>query len=190
MSTKHKALVLMDDGNLYYGFRKVGWELDYEKFRNWLREEFEVVDIYFFGGIICKKTFFDRHPDHTLTGFIKYKESREGFFRLLKYLGYKVKSKPVAILYDDMTDGFKRKCNCDVEMTIIALDRLGDYEEFILCSGDGDFEKLLRYVKGKHKKTTIIAHGHRLNKNLAETANRCILFTEIRNKVEKKKELP
>jgi len=68
-----KSLVLIDDSNYYYGFKRLAWELDYEKFYHWLKNEFDVLDIYFFGGIISKKTFFDRHPTHTLTGFIKYK---------------------------------------------------------------------------------------------------------------------
>lgn len=190
MDKKLKTLVIIDDSNFYYGFKKAGWELDYERFKDWLKSEFDVIDVYFFGGIISKKTFFDRHPNHTLSGFIKYKEAREDFFKLLRHLGYKVRTKPVSSLYDDMIGEFKRKCNFDVEMTIIVLDHLNDYEELVLCSGDGDFEKLLRYVKGKHKKATIIAHKYRLNQNLSEAANRCIYLSEIKDKVEKKKELP
>ncbi|MBL7081392.1 MAG: NYN domain-containing protein [Candidatus Omnitrophica bacterium] len=190
MSLKKKALILIDDANVYYGFKKAKWELDFEKFKKWLNSEFDIVDIYFFGGIISKKTFFDRHPMYTLSGFIKYKKSRESFFKMLKAVGYKVRTKPVSSLYDNMAGSFKRKCNFDVEMTITALDRIGDYEELVLCSGDGDFEKLLRYVKGKFKKATLIAHKDRLNQNLFATANRIIFFDKIKEKVIKKKELP
>ena len=44
-----KALVLIDDSNLYYAFKKDRWDLDYEKFYNWLNKEFSPIEIYFFG---------------------------------------------------------------------------------------------------------------------------------------------
>lgn len=187
ISISNKSLVLIDDANIYYGFKKQRWELDYAKFYQWLRDNFAPIDVYFFGGMISKKTFFDRHPSHTLTGFIKYKEEREAFFRLLKHVGYVVKTKPVSSVYDSMTGEYKRKCNFDVELTIVALDRLDNYQELVLCSGDGDFAKLLKYVKGKHKKATLIAHKDRLNWQLEETANRVIFLEDIRQEIEKAK---
>ena len=74
---KSKSLILIDDANLYYGFKKHRWVLDYEKLYHWFNNNFHPIGIYFFGGVISKKTFFDRHPTHTLTGFIKYKEERK-----------------------------------------------------------------------------------------------------------------
>jgi len=185
-----KTLVLIDDSNLYYGFKKQRWDLDYEKFNTWIKKEFNTIDIYFFGGVPSKKTFFDKHPNHTISGFIKYKRDREAFIKRLKKFGYKVRTKPVASVYDSTAGIYKRKCNFDVEIAIVALDKINEYEELVLCSGDGDFVKLIKYLKGKYKKTTIVAHKDRLNSNLAVAANRKIFFREIRSLVEKKKELP
>ncbi len=185
-----KVLVLIDDANLYYASKKVGWDIAYEKFYQWLHANFSVLDIYFFGGIISKKAFFDRHPKRTILDFRKEKESREDFFKFLRKMGYKVRPKEVASLYDSTEAAFKRKCNVDVEITITALDQLDHYDELILCSGDGDFEKLLRYVKGKHKKATLITHGSRCNWLLKLAANRVISFEEIKHEIEKKRGLP
>lgn len=185
-----KSLILIDDSNLYYGFKRQRWEMDYERFFHWLHESFCPVDIFFFGGIIANKTFFDRHPTHTLTGFVKYKKQREAFFTLLKKIGFIVKTKAVASVYDSTAGSYKRKCNFDVEIAIIALDKLDEYQELVLCSGDGDFVKLLKYVKGKFKKTTVIAHRDRTNWKVAETANRIIYLETIRSEIEKKKGLP
>ncbi len=144
----------------------------------------------FFGGIISKKTFFDRHPTHTLSGFVKYKKEREAFFKMLKKVGYIVRTKPVSSVYDYTAGEYKRKCNFDVEITIIALDKLNEYEELVLCSGDGYFTKLIKYVKGKYKKTTVIAHKDRSNWQLQQASNRVIYIEDLRQEVEKKKELP
>ena len=120
-----------------------------------------------------------------MQGFLKEKQDRERFFKFLKYVGYNVKPKPVASLYDSTEGDFKRKCNVDVEITITALDLIGAYQELILCSGDGDFEKLLRYVKGKHKKATVIAFKARCSNQLQLAANRFISFDGIRQEVQK-----
>ncbi len=181
----NKALILIDDANLYYASKKVGWGIAYDKFYQWFHANFSVLDVYFFGGIISKKAFFDRHPNKSIDDFRKEKESRENFFKFLRKVGYKVRPKEVASLYDSTEAVYKRKCNVDVEIVITALDRLADYDELILCSGDGDFEKLLRYAKGKHKKATLIAHGSRCNWLLKLAANRFISFEEIRKGIGK-----
>lgn len=184
-SADDKSLVLIDDSNLYYGCIRYGWKLDYEKFYHWIHENFHVTEIYFFGGIITKKAYLDLHPNKGIEDFMKEKQDRQRFFRFLKNVGYKVRSKPVSSLYDNTTGEYKRKCNFDVEMTIIAMDGLKNYKELVLCSGDGDFIKLLKYLKGKYKKMTIVTHKDRLNQELRKTANRVIYLEDIRTDLEK-----
>jgi len=121
---------------------------------------------------------------------VKAKNDREHFFKKLKTKGYIVKTKPVTSVYDYTKGGFNRKCNFDVEITIIALDKLSDYQELVLCSGDGDFIKLIKYAKGKFRKTTVMAHKHRLNSELEITANKTIFFETLKPELEKKKGLP
>ena len=186
----NKTLILLDDSNIFYGFQKVQWDIDYQRFFDWLKREFNPIDIYNFAGIISKRAFFNSHPTHTITGFRQCKERKENFFKKLRQIGYKVRTKPVASLYDNTSGEYKRKCNFDVEMTIIALDRIDDYQEFVLCSGDGDFVKLLKYLKGKHKKTTIISHKDRSNWELEKAANRVVYFHQLKEEVQKVKGLP
>ncbi len=183
--TKTTSLILIDDSNIYYGFQKLNWSLDYEKFYNWVNDNFSVLDVYFFGGIISKKAYSDMHPTHTLAEFINYNNNRNRFLRFLRKTGYKVRTKPVSSLYDNTKGIYTRKCNFDVEITLIALDGLNNYDELVLCSGDGDFTKLLRHLKGKHKKTTLIAHKDRINWELKKTANRVIFIEDLRIAVER-----
>ncbi len=180
-----KSLVLIDDSNLYYGFLKYEWQIDFIKFYNWLNKNFNILEIFFCGGIITKKAFFDMHPDKELVDFINEQDNRKRFFKFLKRTGYTVKTKPVSSLYDNTKGEYKRKCNFDVEITILSLDKLDYYKELVLCSGDGDFEKLLKYVKGKFKKTTIITHKDRLNRELRKTANRIIYLEDIKTDIQK-----
>jgi uncharacterized LabA/DUF88 family protein len=187
---KNRTLVLIDDANLYYGFKKRHWDLDYERFYRWLRANFNVLEVYFFGGVVSKKAFLEKKPTNDLAGFKEHKENRQAFLKLLKHIGYTVTSKPVTSLYDSTSGQYKRKCNFDVEIAIVAMDKINKYEELILCTGDGDFTKLLKYVKSKHKKATLIAHKDRLNWELEKTANRVIFIESLRREVSKKKGPP
>ena len=83
--------------------------------------------------------------------------------------------------------GFDKKVVLAIFLTVVYA-----WITSSLTSGvrQSDFEKLLKYLKGKHKKTTIIAHADRLNDHLVSSANRTILFKHIKSLVEKKKGLP
>ena len=108
----------------------------------------------------------------------------------MRQIGHEVRTKPVDSVYGNTSGEYKSKCNFDVEMTIIALDGIDEYQEFVLCSGDGDFVKLLKYLKGKHKKTTVISHKDRANWELEKAANRLIYFHHLRESIQKVKGLP
>lgn len=186
---KEKALILIDEANYYYGFRKKRWKIDYNKFLAYLTNMYDVLDVYFFAGLIAKKSYFDVHPDldpaNDLIKFIAEKQKQIGKFKNLKRMGYRVVNKPVASIYDNTSNTYKRKCNFDVEITLKAVDLHPDYETMVLGSGDGDFVKLVKYIKGKYKKTTIIGHKDRFNWELEKVANKTIFLEDIRDKIER-----
>ncbi|MCK4619673.1 MAG: NYN domain-containing protein [Desulfobacterales bacterium] len=68
-------------------------------------------------------------------------------FKFLKSLSFKIRHKPVGRVYDNTAGEFKHKCNFDVELTIDALDGLEGFDVFVLLSGNGDFIKLIRYLR-------------------------------------------
>ena len=51
-----------------------------------------------------------------------------------------------------------RKANCDVDLAMDTLIHLSEYEEAIIMSGDGDFARLVRYLKEKDREVIIIAN--------------------------------
>ncbi len=97
--------------------------------------------------------------------------------------GFRVRQKLVNRIYDSEEKRFKHKCNFDVELTIDAIDSLDNYEVCVLCSGDGDFIKLIRYLKGKHKKVTVIAGKDRLSEGVKKAANQVIYLKDIKSDI-------
>jgi uncharacterized LabA/DUF88 family protein len=55
--------------------------------------------------------------------------------------------------------GYDKKANCDVELTVDALENAGPEHEFYIFTGDGDFEFLIRKLMEKGTKTTIVSHA-------------------------------
>ena len=53
----------------------------------------------------------------------------------------------------------------------------------MLVSGDGDFVRLVKHLKGKRKKTVVIAPSERLSWNLEKTANQVIYLDDLEDQI-------
>jgi len=181
-----KALVLIDASNLKYYLWEQGWWIDWEKFKTYFEGIYDNIEFIYYEGLRSKATFFDYKHDATLQEFIEARKKKLEFFKSLKSLGFKVVNKLITRVYDVTEGKMKHKCNFDVEITIDTIDQMNKYDEFILCSGDGDFVKLIKYLKGHKKRTVVIAPKKRLSNTLAKTSNRVIFLESLKTQIEKK----
>jgi len=182
---KLRTSIFIDYRNFHYYLSKYQWEIDWEKFKSYFEEKYDLQELYFYEGLITKSAFFDTHPNCNLNDFINQKKGKETFFKYLKSKGYIVRTKPVQRLYDSNTRTFKHKCNFDVELTIDAVDTLNKYDQCIIGSGDGDFIKLVKYLKGKHKIVLIMAGKDRLSDELLKAAHQIIYLRNLKSKIAK-----
>ena len=53
--------------------------------------------------------------------------------------------------------GYNRKSNCDVDLTVDAMEKAGPDKVFLLFTGDGDFEYLVRSVINKGTKVHLVS---------------------------------
>ncbi len=180
---KQKTFVFIDAANFHYFLQKAGWKIDWEKFQKYFKRNYVDVSFYYYEGITSKAQYFDLHPDKTIKDFSEAKKRKLEYFKFLKNSRYIVRQKPVGRIYDNAAGVFKHKCNFDVELTIDALDNINKYDIAILCSGDGDFLKLVKYLKGKKKKTIVLAAWDRLSNKLEEAANQVIYLEDIKNHI-------
>jgi len=177
---KLKAYVFVDASNIHYYLVKANWRINWEKFKRYCEARYESPKFFYYEGVPSKSQYFDIHPGDALSQFIKAKKSKLTYFKYLKSISFKVRHKPVGRIYDNTAGEFKHKCNFDVELTIDALEGLHDYEAFVLASGDGDFVRLVRYLKGQRKKTIVIAPSERLSWNLEKAANQVIYLEDLK----------
>lgn len=189
-----KTYAFIDASNLFYGGEKsLGWKIDYSKLIKYLKERYQVSEVYYFGGVETHGFKYDFLKNNTvpLDSLKKRLEeyiSREGkkldeaklillsrhlsrikFYLKLQEFGYKLYLKPVKLYYQP--DGkTERKANCDVEMAFYLMKEKDNFQRIIVMSGDGDFLPLLKYLKEIGKDVNILARGPRTAREIRQFA--------------------
>ena len=189
-----KTIAFMDASNLFYGGKKsLGWSIDHEKLRQYLKEKYGVSKLYYFGGVEIHKFPFDylKHDTVPVKGLEKYlsdliKEKGEEmteaelvllnrhyrrirFYVKLEKIGYHLILKPVKTFETEESNPI-RKANCDVDMTLMLAVKKDDFDRAIILSGDGDFLPVLKYLKEVGKEVLILSRGPRTAKEVKRFA--------------------
>ena len=86
------------------------------------------------------------------------------FFRKLEEFGYILRLKPIKQIRTNT--GIKLKANCDVDLTFDMMRLEQEYDSFILFSGDGDFEILLRYAMETGKDFRVISWENKVARSI------------------------
>ena len=151
-----RVFAFIDSQNLNVGTQRVGWKMDWRKFRKFLADEYGVTKAFMFIGYI---------PEN------------EQLYEQMHELGYAVVLKPTFDLTrprpemlesndDNKTSGTEEekkpiKGNIDAELVLWAMKELGNYEKAIIVSGDGDFYCLVEYLEQKGRLLHLLApSGH------------------------------
>lgn len=131
----------IDSQNLNLGIQKMGWKMDWRKFRQYLAKEYNVTKAFMFIGHV---------PEF------------EDMYVHMHELGYLVVLKPTfdvgkvkAAVKTESTSGSSEKAeekkpvkgNIDAELVLWAMRELKDYDKAIIVSGDGDFYCLAEYLQ-------------------------------------------
>ena len=68
MILKENNAAFIDEANLYAALKNLGWELDYGRFRIWLREKYNIINAYLFIGFVPGKE--ERYAELTAMGYM------------------------------------------------------------------------------------------------------------------------
>lgn len=110
----------IDSQNLNLSIQRLGWKLDFGRFRRHLEEKYHVRKAYLFIGFL---------------------EGQQNMYRALQEKGYILIFKPTPRNHDGKTKG-----NCDAELVLQVMIDFQEYERAVLVSGDGDFYCLVNYL--------------------------------------------
>ena len=135
----------------------LGFVIDWNKLCKYLNEKWK-----------CKKIFFYSGIDEGDTDMAKEFEalSQNGcIVRSKTVYAYKKPDKTISIKcvhcgkdnVEVVDMGYNRKSNCDVDLTVDAMEEAGADKEFLIFTGDGDFEYLINKAIEKGTKVYIVS---------------------------------
>ncbi|MBI4050769.1 MAG: NYN domain-containing protein [Candidatus Doudnabacteria bacterium] len=176
MSNRNKTKVFIDGSNIFHAQKKLGWLVDWTKVKNYLEEDYEIVEWRYYIGIK------DQDP------------GMQSFLRYLNAINIKAITKPLKKIALDSGDthfeltGHKYiyKANFDVEITADILLDLGGVNEAILFSGDSDFVYLIKRLRDLGKKMTIYSSRKTISWELKLEAAKVIYLENLKDKIAKR----
>lgn len=138
---KPNTYAFIDSQNLNLGSQRMGWKVDWRKFRKFLRDKYNVTKAYMFIG---------------------YMSENESLYEYMHELGFLVVLKPtidVSSKQQPEQDEKEKpiiKGNVDAELVLYAMKELPNYDQAIIVSGDGDFFSLAEYLDEQGKLAQIL----------------------------------
>lgn len=156
----------IDSQNLNLGIQKLGWKLDYRRFRVYLEEKYGVTKAYMFIGFVAlNQPLYDN----------------------LQEAGFILKFKPTI----PDSDG-KIKGNIDADLVVCTLLERDEYDKAMIISSDGDFYSLVKHLYETNKLEIVLSPDiENVSSLLKQTAREKINFmNNLRGLLEYKRKAP
>ncbi len=151
-----QVYAFIDSQNLNISVQRLGWKIDWRKFREHLSEKYGVTKAFMFIGYVPE--FEDM--------YVQLHEA--GYMVVLKPTFDMTRPRPEHV---EKTDGDGKpeneedkkqtKGNIDADLVLWAMKELKNYHKAVIVSGDGDFYSLVEYLEQQGKLLKILAPtGH------------------------------
>lgn len=167
----------IDSQNLNLGSQRMGWKVDWRKFRQYLADEHGVSKAYMFIG---------------------YMSENEALYEYMYELGFLVVLKPTVDMSDknDKSDKADKKDhdakdkdkptvkgNVDAELVLYAMKEMPNYEQAVIVSGDGDFFSLAEYLDEQGKLANILTPNWQYSSLLKPFEAKIIRLDKLRRQL-------
>ncbi len=163
MKKKKKVVyAFIDSQNLNLGVRSQGWQLDFERFRIYLKNKYDL-----------QRAFL----------FIGYIPGNNSLYESLKSVGYKIIFKPTVKGKKKGENGIKG--NVDAELVLHSMIEFPNYDKAIIVSGDGDFYCLVEYLERQHKLLKIIVPNSKYSSLLRKFGKYIVSVNLFKDKVKR-----
>jgi len=139
---KKENYAFIDAQNLNLGIRDLGWEIDYKKFRLYLKNKYDVKCAFMFLG---------------------YVPTNQRLYTALQKAGFLLIYKPVTEVFKD--GKLTVKGNVDAELVLhSAAIEYDNYDEAVIVTSDGDFYCLVEFLNNRGKLRRLLAPSKKYSK--------------------------
>jgi len=148
MGSEINNLAFIDGQNLHLGTSQNGWNVNFGKFRVYLRDKYGVKEAYYFLGYVS--------------------EVEQDLYNNLQKAGF-------IVLFKEHNPALRgtKKGNVDTDIVFEIMKNLVDNTDFgkvVLVSGDGDYKKVVDYLMRKNRFLKILFP----NKKFASSLYKCM----------------
>src|SRR3989344_3343904 len=164
----------IDSQNLNLGTQKMGWKMDWRKFRRWLGEQYNVSKAYMFIGYVPE--FEEMYEQLHESGYLIVLKPTQGMT--------KVKADNPEAKDEKPEDKKPIKGNIDADLVLWAMKELNHYKKAIIVSGDGDFHGLLEYLKEQDKLMHIMTPNWQYSQLLKPFESQIVRLDKHRSELE------
>ncbi len=167
--SNQRVSIFIDGNNMFYAQQKNGWFFDPRRVLAYFtRPELnvELINAFWYTGI---KDPYDQRA----------------FRDALISLGFTVRTKLLKEYRDEDSGRYSQKANLDIEIVVDMFNTVDLYNQIILFSGDGDFERAIELLRSKNTLITVVSTEGMIARELRNAADRYIDLLEIRPYIEK-----
>jgi len=164
-----KTGIFVDDANLFYIQRRVGWKIDWLKLKNFLKGYVNLMVCQYYIGM---------PPEG------KARLENERIKKELEEINFKVITKQLKKIYlNDRKVDFEYKCNFDVEIAFNIARDINQLDFVIIVSGDSDFLEAKNFCLEKGKSFAIMCFEERVAWEIRRIHH--LFFEDIKEFIEK-----
>ena len=137
---REKVVILIDGANFYATAKGLGFDIDYKQFLAAFRKRAYVLRAYYFTAVVENEDFNSIRP----------------LIDWLDYNGYTVVTKP-ARQFTDASGRQRTMGRMDQELSVEAMLLADKADHFVLCSGSGDYRRLIEALQSLGKRVTVVS---------------------------------
>ena len=169
-TTSMKNRAYIDGQNLHFALKEAEWEIDFSRFRTYLKEKYKVQYAYYFMG---------------------YKiDDNSNLYIALQKAGFILVFKEHA-----PQQGSKKKGNVDTDLVFQSMkdfvEESNSFDKVILVSGDGDYKKLVDFLIKKRRFAKILFPTYRNRSSLYQKLGSeffdCLENNNVKPTIERKR---
>jgi uncharacterized LabA/DUF88 family protein len=180
----------IDSQNLNLGTQRMGWKLDWRKFRQYLRDQHGVTHAYMFIGYMMENEQLYEYM-HEL-GYLVVLKPTVDVSPAQQDTGQPAENQTPASSTDKPADSKAKdkdkdkptvKGNVDAELVLYAMKELPNYDRAIIVSGDGDFFSLAEYLEEQGKLAHILTPNWQYSSLLKAFDNKITRLDQLRRQL-------
>lgn len=155
----------IDSQNLNLGVKSLGWEIDFRKLRQYLRNKYNVTQAFLFIGLVV---------------------NNQKLYTSLQQAGYVLIFKPTVKYYINGKETIKGNVDAELVLHAAAIE-YKNYSKAVIVSGDGDFACLIDYLSKNDKLLKLLTPNERYSRLLEPYSKYIVKISALRTSLEYKK---